>query len=162
LRLVAPPLHFLLVATVLFAGGLRCGVSFHDSFTGTEVFKGIVICDAVNSCTLGRDHQFPAGSHLRIDLAVAQDYAVPLEIACYYDDESHLTADEKKVVFQERAILAGRAVLPPAPEGRPREKSPAERHLIFNIELIDPGDYFLACLTPAAADNGIGVNLKVR
>src|SRR5438067_12648479 len=117
LRLLFPPAHFVLFAVLFLAGGLRCGVSFHDSFTGTEVFKQMSVCDEANSCTLGRDHQFAAGSKLKIDLAIAQDYPVPVEVACYYDDESHLSDDDKKVVFQERAEVAGRTVLPPTPGG---------------------------------------------
>ena len=89
---------------LLLAGGLRCGVAFHDRFTGTEVFKRMSVCDDANSCTLGLDHRFAAGSNLRIGLDVAQDYPVPLEVACYYDEESNLTDDEKKVVFQESPL----------------------------------------------------------
>jgi hypothetical protein len=157
-----PSLPALLLAAFFLFGGLRCGVAFHDKFEGTEFFKRMTVCDQAGRCTTGATRQYPSGTALKIDLTVTQGYPVPVEVACYYEDESHLTDDQKQVVFHERAALAAKTVLSPATEGRPNQKHLPEQHLTFDLTIVAPGDYFLACLTPASGDNGLGVGLKIR
>jgi len=156
------PLPSLVLAVFFLFGGLRCGVAFHDKFDGTELFKRISVCDEANRCTTGSTRQYAAGALLKVDLVYTQGYPVPVEVACYYNDESHLTDDQKNVVFQERAALAAKTVLPPATEGRPDQKHLPQQHFTFDLTIAAPGDYFLACITPASADNGLGAGLKIR
>jgi len=158
-----PPLPALLLAVFFLFGGLRCGVAFHDKFDGTEFFQKISVCDQAGNCTNGATRQFPAGTPLKVDLVVTQGYPVPVDVVCYYDEESHLTDDQKQVVFQERATPVARNTLPPAPGGaRPGDKHLPEQHVRFDVTIAQPGDYFLACLTPASAENGLGAGLKIR
>ena len=153
-----------LVLTVFFLfGGVRCGVAFHDKFEGTELFKKISVCDQAGNCTTGATRQFPAGAPLKVDLVVTQGYPVPVDVVCYYDEESHLTDDQKQVVFQERATPVARNTLAPATRGtRPDGKHLLEQHIRFDVTITRPGDYLLACLTPASAENGLGAGLKIR
>ena len=144
-------------------GGLRCGVGFHDKFDGTELFKKITVCDQVGNCTAGATKQFPAGTPLTVDLTVTQGYPVPVDVVCYYNEESHLTDDQKQVVFQERATPVARNTLPPATRGSgPADKQLVQQHIKFDLTITRPGDYFLACLTPASGENGLGAGLKIR
>jgi hypothetical protein len=127
-----------------------CGVSFRQNFEGTEVFKGI---------SLSGDRV--AGNELTVNLVVAQPYPVPVKISCYYEDYDKLTDDEKMVAFQERAPLIFETVLPPNPGSDPQDK--VERQtLSFKFTPKEHGDYFLACLTPGAAENGYGMSFKVK
>jgi hypothetical protein len=122
-----------------------CGVSFHEDFDGTELFKTIWLSgDRVVDSTL------------TVTLTVTQTYAVPLELACYYENSDKLTDDDYRVAFQERAKRIGEAVLEPyAP--------PLEREVLtFDFSVPEPGKYFLACMTPASPDNGLGVQFTVR
>ncbi len=135
----------LLFLVTLLSTLTACGVSFHETFDGTETFKGI---------SLAGDRS--VGSELTLTVTVAQIYPVPMEIACYYEDGDHLTDDDYRVAFQERAKRIGETVLPPA-------SLPIERQLLtFDFSVPEPGNYFLACLTPAAADNGLGLLFTIR
>ncbi len=155
------PLPFALACLIAIAVS-ACGVKFRETFEGTELFKGMSVCDQSGAvCASGSTREFPAGSELTIDLVITQGYPVPVRVACYYEDGDRLTEDQKKLAFQERATLAAETVLPAAPGRRPDEKTP-EQHLTFKFRIAEPGDYFLACMTPAAADNGLGVGLKIR
>lgn len=128
---------------------LGCGVSFGETFNGTELFKSLEV----------RGERV-AGAELTLELVVTQTYPVPVRIACYYEDGRRLTDDQKKVVFEERAILAGEAVLEPAEGSRPDGKAP-RRMLTFSFTVARPGKYFIACITPASPDNGIGMPFTI-
>ncbi len=138
----------LLLATVLLAS-TACGVAFRDSFDGTELFRGIDLAG-----------ERVVGSDLTVTLTVNPAYPVPVRIACYYEDSSKLTDDQLKLTFEERATRVGEAVLPPAVGHRPSEKLEPQR-LSFHFSVPQPGSYFLACNTPAAADNGLSRSFKI-
>ena len=127
-----------------------CGVSFRSEFKGTEIFKSISISG-----------ERTVGSELTLTLEVAQPYPVPVQIACYYEDDEQLTDDQQKVAFQERAPLIGQTVLPPNIGSAPQDKVDKQR-LSFRFKISQPGEYFVACITPAAAENGYGLMVKVR
>ena len=146
--LPSPPIRiaFLLLLLALPA----CGVSFRSNFEGTEVFKKVSISgDRV------------AGAELTLNVEVAQPYPVPLQVACYYEDPDKVTEDQKNVAFQERAPLIGQAVLPANVGSNPQDKVETQT-LTFKFKVDKPGDYFVACLTPAAAENGYGVSFTVK
>ena len=143
-----PPPVLLPLLLVLATG---CGVSFSDGFDGTELFKDIDLAG-----------ERSVGSELTLTVSVAPVYAVPVRIACFYEDADELTDDEVRLAFEERATKIGEAVLPPAADRRPDEGDavPTEE-LRFRFAVHEPGHYFLACLTPAAADNGYGLRFEI-
>ncbi len=143
-------LRLLLLVPLLLLTAVACNVSFNDTFTGTEIMKKISL-----------DGDRSAGAPLTLNLQVSQIYSVPLQIDCYYDDENHLNEDQKKLLFQERATPIGEKVLPPAPVATPTKKAAAET-VSFQFSVPRPGSYFLACLTPAAAENGWGLNFTIH
>ena len=126
-----------------------CGVSFSETFDGTELFK---------SLSLTGDRT--AGSELTVTVMVTQTYRVPVEVACFYEDPNNLSDDDYHVAFQERAQRVGETVLPPATTTD--RKSIERQPVSFTFSVRKPGDYFLACLTPAAPDNGLGVNFTIE
>src|SRR4051812_37272462 len=93
----------LLVALTLLLLTTACGVAFHETFDGTEVFKSI---------SLNGDRV--PNSQLTLNLTVAQTYPVPVTVSCFYDNEDKLTDDDYRVAFQERATRIGEIVMPPA------------------------------------------------
>jgi len=150
-----PPVFAPRLFSILFVVFLSpvCGVAFRSTFTGTETFKSIALSgDRVT------------GAPLTLTLEVQQTYPVPLAITCYYEDSDKLTDDEKKVAFQERAHVLGRALLPAAPERNPQDKLEKSQRqtLTFDFKVDEAGSYFAACLTPAAAENGFGMPFKIK
>jgi hypothetical protein len=129
---------------------LGCGVSFGSDFDGTETFRSLELSG-----------ERVAGSELTVNVVVAQAYSVPVMIACYYEENSKLTDDQKKVTFEERARRFAEVVLPPAPGRLPTEK-PQPQTFSFSFSVPAPGKYFLACLTPGSAENGIGMSFTVK
>jgi hypothetical protein len=127
-----------------------CGVQFGGGNDGTELFKDL---------DLGGDRF--ANRELILALEVNQAYAVPIRVACYYEDRENLTEDEEKVAFQERATLIGERVLPASDAESPGEDVPRET-LRFAFSVPEPGSYFAACLTPASPENGIGLEFDLR
>lgn len=127
-----------------------CGVQFGGSFEGTEVFKDLEL----------EGDRF-ANRELVLALEVNQAYPIPVRIACYYEDRENLTEDQEKVAFQERATLIGERVLPASDADSPGDDVPRET-LRFAFSVPEPGNYFAACLTPAAPENGIGVEFDLR
>ena len=150
-----PPVFAPRLLSVLFVVFLSpfCGVAFRDTFTGTETFKGISLSG-----------ERVVGAPLTLSLVVQQTYPVPLTITCYYEDSDKLTDDEKKVAFQERAHVLGRALLPAAPERNPQDKLEKSQRqtLTFDFKVDEAGSYFAACITPAAAENGYGIAFKIK
>lgn len=117
---------------------------FSESFNGTELFKAIEL-----------QGERVVGSTLELTVSLNPAYPVPVQIACYYEDGSKLTDDQHKLAFQERATPIGEEVLRPATGRRPGDDV-ERRQLTFRFKVEEPGDYFLACLTPAAPENGLG------
>jgi len=137
----------------LIALSPTCGVSFREHFNGTETFKNINITgDQV------------VGGKLTLTVDVTQTYPVPLDVACYYEDATKLTDDQKKVAFQERAAKIGGTTLPPAPEHKPQDKLDESQHqtLSFDFSIPKSGQYFAACITTAAPENGYGKVFRIR
>jgi hypothetical protein len=143
------PLTRLLLAPLALFGLTACGITFSSGFDGTEMFKAIELT--------GDRHP---GAELTVILGIELTYPVPVEIACFYEDEDNVTEDMQKLPFHERARPAGSTVLEPVRDTTPG--ADVERQeLSFRFRAPEPGDYFIACLTPAAPENGIGVDFKV-
>jgi hypothetical protein len=122
-----------------------CGVSFGESFEGTEMFKGLSLMG-----------ERSPGSELTLTVTVVQPYPVPVHIACFYEDSNDLSDDEYRVAYHERAQRIGSAMLPVGDGSKRREP------ISFKFVAPVTGDYFLACLTPAAAENGLGLSFSIR
>jgi hypothetical protein len=140
----------LLPLVLLTALGVACGVTFGAPEEGTEVFKGL----EVRGERVG-------GAPLTVSVEVTQCYPLPVRIGCYYEDDARLTDDEKKLAFAERATLIGETVLPAATTGRPDEAT-AVQTISFDFQIDEAGDYVVACLTPAAPENGWSVRLQIE
>lgn len=147
---MATPLRLLplIVLSLVLAA---CGVIFRADFDGTEVFRRLEI-----------EGERTAGSELTVRIEVQQGYPVPLRIGCFYENTDDLTGDQRNLVFQERAVLFGERVLPPAPDGRPWDKDRRRQTLTFRFTPPRAGEYFVACATPAAPENGLGRALTIR
>jgi hypothetical protein len=133
-----------------------CGVVFSARFEGTEVFRELDL-----ESESGMTTDFPAASTISVTLTLKQSYPVPLAISCGYEDVD-ISDDERKVAFNERALIVFGTLLPANPESSPadhKEQSPQVLNLEFSVP--DPGDYFFACFTPAAPENGIGQGFTV-
>jgi hypothetical protein len=139
--------HLCLLLIVLFASG--CGVRFRDDFRGTELFKSIVL-----------EGERVAGATLEVTVGLNHGYPVPIQIACFYEDGSKLTDDQLKLAFHERATPIGEEVLPPV-FGRKPDDEVERTEVSFRFSVEEPGDYFVACLTPAAPDNGLGRSFTI-
>jgi hypothetical protein len=126
-----------------------CGVRFRDDFDGTELFKSIVL-----------QGERVAGATLEVTVGLNQAYPVPVHVACFYEDGSKLTDDQLKLAFHERATPIGEEVLPPV-SGRDPGDEVERREVSFRFRVDEPGDYFVACLTPAAPDNGLGRSFTI-
>ena len=126
-----------------------CGVQFSSSFEGTEVFKDLEI-----------EGDLFANRQLVLVLEVNQAYSVPVRIACYYENPDDLSEDEKEVAFHERATLIGERVLTGPNASSPGDDVPRET-LRFPFSVPVPGSYFVACLTPASPENGIGLDFEL-
>jgi hypothetical protein len=140
----------LLPLVLLAALGVACGVTLGASDEGTELFTGLEI----------RGDR-AAGAPLTVSVEVTQGYPLPVRLACLYEDDEHLTADEKKLAFVERATLIGETVLPAATRDRPDEQDIPVQTISFDFQIDEAGDYVVACLTPAAPENGWSTRLRI-
>ena len=127
-----------------------CGVSFITTFDGTELFKKLEL-----------QGDLYANRELILAVEVNQAYPVPVRVACYYEDQEHLTKEDRKVAFQERATLIGERVLDASDADSPGDDVPRQT-LRFTFSIPEAGKYFAACLTPASPENGIGVSFELR
>lgn len=141
----------LLLLLVLLSVLPACGVAFTDDWDGTELFRGMKL-----------DGERNVNSELTLTIWLRPGYPVPVHIACVYERDRELTDDEEKLTFHERATQIGEATLTPAPGKRPNDKSIELEPYSFTFSVHEPGKYFLACLTPAAADNGLGMSFTIR
>jgi hypothetical protein len=139
-----------LVLLALLLALPACGVSFRSEFKGTEVFKSISVSG-----------ERKVGSELTLNLEVAQPYPVPVQVTCYFENEDDLTDDQKMVAFQERAAKVGETVLPANVGSNPQDKVDKQK-LTFTFTPKTAGDYFVACVTPGAPDNGYGTSFSVK
>ena len=125
-------------------------MSFRSEFNGTEVFK-----------SLSLEGDRVAGSELTLNVEVAQPYPVPVQVACYFENEDDLTDDQKMVAFWERAAKIGEVILPANVGSNPQDKGDKQK-LSYKFKPDKAGDYFAACITPGAPDNGYGMAFKVK
>jgi hypothetical protein len=139
-----------LVLLLLLLALPACGVSFRNEFKGTEVFKSISISG-----------ERVAGGELTLSVEVAQPYPVPVTVTCYFENEDGLTDDQKMVAFQERAAKIGETVLPANVDSNPQDKVEKQK-LTFKFIPETAGDYFAACMTPGAPENGYGTAFTVK
>lgn len=143
----------LLVSVIVFLLALPgCGVRFSEDSTPDPG-------DMFQKMELTGDKT--PGSELTLTLVLKQNYPVPVRVACYYEDSSKLTDDQEKVAFEERATRIYDEVLPPSPETKPGEDISGQM-IDVRFRVAEAGDYFLACNTPAATENGKGLGFKIR
>ena len=140
----------LLLAPLALIGLTACGITFSNSFDGTEMFKAIELTG----------DQRP-GSELTVRLEIEQSYPVPVEIACFYEDDNLVSEGMQKLPFHERARPAGATVLEAARDTTPGADA-RRQELGFRFPSPEPGKYFIACLTPVAPQNGLGVSFEIR
>jgi hypothetical protein len=147
-----------------------CGVTFSEDFEGTELFKSISLGDTPpggsqggnSSCTRQAGVWECSGvDQLTVSFEVTNGYPVLIQVACFYEEPDALTDDQLKVAFHERATRVGEKVLMPVEGRRPDDDVPREL-LSFTFDAPPPGEYFLACLTPAAPDNGLGLGFRME
>jgi hypothetical protein len=141
------PLVFFLLALP------ACGIAFTASDEGTELFKKLELSG-----------DFVVGGDITVTLDLNDAYPVPLHIACYVDRAEGLTEDEKKVSFEERARLIGDEYLDTAPGSADLEPGDEgkKQTLSYTFQVEEPGQHFIACITPSAPDNGLGRSFAVR
>ena len=132
-----------------------CGIDFRSEFDGTEVFREFALD---SDSMLGGE--FITGSPIEVTLTVNQAYPVPIAISCRYEDVD-ITDDERQVAFNERALAVFETVLEANPGHHPRETEIDVRVTEFAFVVREPGDYFVACFTVAAPENGIGRGFTV-
>ena len=144
--------RFSLVALpLLILATAACGVRLTNAGGDYEMFEGIRLAG-----------ERRAGVELTLSVTLASAYPVPVRIACFYEDYDSLSDDEKTLAFEERAVKIGEAVIPPVPGGRPPGKDAPEQTISFRFSAPRAGEYFLACNTPAAADNGFGLSFEIE
>ena len=131
-----------------------CGIDFVASEEGTELIDKVEVAG-----------DFAAGSELTVTMTVNHAYPVPVHIACYVENQSDVTEDEKDVAFHERATLVGQEFLDTA-QGTDSPLNPDDevekKKYSYPFTPETAGSYFVACITPAAPDNGIGRSFTVR
>jgi hypothetical protein len=131
-----------------------CGIEFVASEEGTELIDKVEVAG-----------EFVSGGEVTVTLTLNQAYPVPVHVACYVENQSMLTEDEKDVAFHERASLIGEVYLDTAlgPSGAMDPDEEVDKQVFrYPFKVERPGSYFVACITPAAPDNGIGRSFNVR
>jgi len=128
-----------------------CGIVFSADFEGTEVFRDLELAG-----------EFTAGSPVTVTVTLTQAYPVPVALYCGYEDVD-ISDDERQVAFSERAQPVYEAVLGANPGDPAGEDKGAEAEALrFDFTVNEPGDYFIACFTVAAPENGIGRRFTVE
>ena len=138
-----------IISLVLIAALPACGITFEDEFQPTELFD-----------TISLDGERVVGEDLTITVGLSNGYDVPVKVGCYYETEA-VKGDRQLQGFISRAKMIGETVLSPAPDGRPDRPDVPIQTLSFDFSVDQPGDYFVACVTPAASDNGLGIYFSV-
>ncbi len=135
---------------VLALAATACGFNFGAGGGEVEMFQGMRIAG-----------ERRAGSELILTVGLTSTYPVPVRVSCFYEDYDALSDDQRRLSFEERAIKIGELVLEPVEDGRPPERDVPIKTLTFRFTVTRPGDYFVACNTPAAADNGVGMSFEI-
>jgi len=150
-----PPLALRLAPLLLLLLLLpACGIDFVASEEGTELIDKVEVAG-----------DFVAGGDVTVTMTVNHAYPVPVHIACFVENQSEVTEDEKDVAFHERATLVGEEFLDTAlSTNRPLnpDDEVEKKKFTYSFTAEGPGSYFVACITPAAPDNGIGRSFTVR
>ncbi len=136
----------LIAAVLIFVSITACGIQFRSPSDETELFKSI---------DLSGDLQ--PGAELTVTIFLTRSYPVPVIIACFYEMPARLTKDQQNVAFHERATKIGETLLQPLPAANRSEDLILET-VTFKFAVADPGDFFLACLTPAAPENRLDIS----
>ena len=132
-----------------------CGVVFSSAFDGTEIFREF----ALDSDSIV-DGEFIAGRPIEVTLRVSPVYPVPVAVSCRYEDVN-ITDDQRQVSFNERATSVFEVVLAENQDDRPGDTGAEVLTYEFEFDAPQPGDYFIACFTVAAPENGIGRGFTV-
>ncbi len=150
-----PPLTFQLIPLLLLLLCLpACGIEFVASEEGTELIDKVEVAG-----------EFIAGGEVIVTMTVNHAYPVPVHIACYVENENLVTEEEEDVAFHERATLVGEEFLDTAlSTGQPLNPDDEVEKVKYSYPFTvdSPGTYFIACITPAAPDNGIGRSFTVH
>ena len=101
-----------------------CGVSFSESFEGTETFEDLQLTG----------ERVPGGE-LTVSVSVRQGYPVPVKVGCYYENSDELTDDQKKVTFEDRALRIGETILQPAAGQEPDDDELPQQRLTFSFSV---------------------------
>lgn len=149
-RLLPASLPRWLPLVVMLALLPACGITFGSPSSGTELFKHLEL-----------DGDLFAQRRLVLSVEVSTNYPVPVRVACYYEAPNRLSPDERKLAFHNRATVIGERVLEPV-VADDASSDEIRRTLRFAFVVRRPGEYFAACLTPAAPENGIGINFEVK
>ena len=133
-----------------------CGIVFSSDFEGTEVFRELVLDgDALV------DGKFAVDSPIAVTLTAKRAYPVPVAVSCRYEDVD-ITDDQRRLAFNERALSVFDTVLDANPGQQPGDDESVEDQVFrFEFAVTEPGDYFIACFTVAAPENGIGRGFTV-
>jgi len=126
-----------------------CGVDFEES-DRAEMFSNL---------RLSGDRF--VNRELTLELGVKASYQVPVRVACYYEDRSKLTAEQRRVAFADRALVIGEKVLEPVAAEHPTQGA-KPRTLRFLFSVPSPGVYYLGCTTPAAPENRINISFEIK
>ena len=129
-----------------------CGIVFSAEFEGTEVFREMEM-----------EGDLVAGTPIQVTVTMTQPYPVPLAVSCRYEN-TDITEEQRKVAFNERALPVYETVLQPRPGQAPGDDPDEMEEVRRGFELIvpEPGDYFLACFSVAAPENGIGRRFTIE
>ena len=147
-----PPLALRLAPLLILLLTLPgCGIDFVASEEGTELIDSVTVAG-----------EFRAGGEVTVTMKINQAYPVPVHVACYVQNESLVTEDEKDVAFHERATLVGQVFLDTAIGPDTPDEQVQKQTYSYPFKVERPGTYFVACITPSAPDNGIGRTFTVR
>jgi hypothetical protein len=145
--ILRPPLLGILLLMLALPA---CGIRFLDDFEGTELIENLRISG-----------DFVVNGQLVVSIEVNNAYPVPVRVACMYDRETGLSDEEKRIAFHDRAIVVGERILEPRQGTKPSDDV-ENVGLSFQFSVPQPGSYFIACITPASPENGIGRSFIIR
>ena len=134
-----------------------CGIVFSADFEGTEVFRAFTLdSDSIV------DGKFLVDAPIEVALTINQAYPVPVALSCRYEDVD-ITDDQRQVAFNERTLSVFETVLEANPGHEPGDDEDVEDQVFeFEFAVPEPGDYFIACFTVAAPENGTGRGFTVE
>jgi hypothetical protein len=138
-----------MLATLLLPA---CGIVFSAEFEGTEVFRDLEL-----------EGDFVAGSPISATVTLRQPYPVPLAVSCRFEDRD-ISHEQRRVAFAERALAVYETVLEPDADHHlgDEDREPVDMEHRFEFTVAEPGNYFIACFTFAAPENGIGERFTIE